>query len=130
VAEEVDVDIQSGLVLEFWGLVRTLAVHTAEHMDYVEPGELSKRDVLVFPRKDLDLVQGGRMELIVDAPVEVEKAALIVEELVKNIENVLAGEMIEVFVALAAAVDIAVTEGPQKLGRYIDLVSVHLMLRV
>lgn len=125
-----DVDIQSGLVLEFWGLVRTLAVHTAEHMDYVEPGELSKRDVLVFPRKDLDLVQGGRMELIVDAPVEVEKAALIVEELVKNIENVLAGEMIEVFVALAAAVDIAVTEGPQKLGRYIDLVSVHLMLRV
>lgn len=129
-AEEVDVDIQSGLVLEFWGLVRTLAVHTAEHMDYVEPGELSKRDVLVFPRKDLDLVQGGRMELIVDAPVEVEKAALIVEELVKNIENVLAGEMIEVFVALAAAVDIAVTEGPQKLGRYIDLVSVHLMLRV
>ena len=129
-AEEVDVDIQSGLVLEFWGLVRTLAVHTAEHMDYVEPGELSKRDVLVFPRKDLDLVQGGRMELIVDAPVEVEKAALIVEELVKNIENVLAGEMIEGFVALAAAVDIAVTEGPQKLGRYIDLVSVHLMLRV
>ena len=129
-AEEGDVDIQSGLVLEFWGLVRTLAVHTAEHMDYVEPGELSKRDVLVFPRKDLDLVQGGRMELIVDAPVEVEKAALIVEELVKNIENVLAGEMIEVFVALAAAVDIAVTEGPQKLGRYIDLVSVHLMLRV
>ena len=125
-----DVDIQSGLVLEFWGLVRTLAVHTAEHMDYVEPGELSKRDVLVFPRKDLDLVQGGRMELIVDAPVEVEKAALIVEELVKNIENVLAGEMIEVFVALAAAVDIAVTEGPQKLGRDIDLVSVHLMLRV
>ena len=126
-----DVDIQSGLVLEFWGLVRTLAVHTAEHMDYVEPGELSKRDVLVFPRKELDLVQGGRMELIVDASVEVEKAALIVEELVKNIENVLAGETIEVFVALAAAaVDIAVTEGPQKLGRYIDLVSVHLMLRV
>ena len=119
-----DVDIHSGLVLvELWDLAHILVVRTAEHMDYVEPGELSKRDVLVFPRKELDLVQGGRMELIVDASVEVEKAALIVEELVKNIENVLAGETIEVFVALAAAaVDIAVTEGPQKLGRYIDLV--------
>lgn len=118
VAEEVVVDIHWVLVPELWDLAHILVARIGERMGSVELAQFeepSRKDVLKSPRKDLGLVRIGRMELIVDALVEVETAVLVVREFVTSIENVLVVETTGVFVALVvASMAAAVIEEPQR----------------
>lgn len=118
VAEEGGVDIHWEPALELLDLAHILLARIEERMGYGELGlfeELLTMDVLESPRKYLGLAQVGRMELIVDRLVEVERAALLAKErVVFGIVNALVGGMIEVFAALVARMVIAEDVAPRQ----------------